>query len=134
MQTKLETIDLDWSRLDHDAVHSHADKVLLLYTSPYPLHHQRHLYNHLREPTTTSNETIEHLRWTLDCDPCSIDGTLAHLKPVHSLHLYADIHVRPTRVDPHHAHRVFDLLGDLVIGVGVVCCPSASVSMSSKSP
>ena len=72
VETILEEVDLNWFHLDHDAVHSHVDKILLLYTSPYLFHQQRHLYNHPCKQTSTSNETIEHLQWTLDCDP-SVD-------------------------------------------------------------
>jgi hypothetical protein len=105
VETMLEEVDLNWFHLGHDAVHSHVDKILLLYTSPYLFHQQRHLYNHACEQTSTSNETIEHLQWTLDCDPSSVDPTLTHLQRVHSLSLYADIQGRSRRADDHDAHR-----------------------------
>jgi hypothetical protein len=106
VETMLDEVDLDWFHLGHDAVHQHVDKVLLLYTSPDLFHQQRHLYNHVCEQTPTSNETMEHLQWTLDCDPSSIDDTLTHLQRVHSLSLYADIQVHTRRVNHSDAHRV----------------------------
>ena len=105
METILDEVDLNWFHLGHDAVHQHVDKVLLLYTSPYQLHHQRHLYNRVCEQSPTSNETMEHLQWTVDCDPSSMDDTLTHLQRVHSLMLYADIQVRPTRLNHSDADR-----------------------------
>ena len=105
VETMLEEVDLNWFPLGHDAVHSHVEKILLLYTSPYLFHQQRHLSNHACEQTSTSNETMEHLQWTLDCDPSSVSPTLTDLQRVHSLSLDADIQVRSRRADDHDAHR-----------------------------
>ena len=105
VETMLEEVDLNWFHLGHDAVHSHVEKILLLYTSPYLFDQQRHLSNHACEQTSTSNETMEHLQWTLDCDPSSVSPTLTHLQRVHSLSLSADIQVRSRRADDHDAHR-----------------------------
>jgi hypothetical protein len=49
VEKALDEVDLDWLQLNHDAVDYHVGKVLLLYTSPYLSHHQRHLCTHAYE-------------------------------------------------------------------------------------
>lgn len=124
MRTVLDEGDLAWFHLGHDAVHQHVDDVVRLYTSPYLLHRQRHLYNHADERTSTSNVLIDRLQWTLDCDPASIEATLTHLQQVHSLKLFANIHVRRLEALVITMRTVLHRL-DVLTGGGVVRCPTA---------
>ena len=74
------------------------NEVILLYTVPYLLNSQRKVYKHTFERRSTNNNKINHIQWTVNCDPLSINNILTHFQYVNSLELYYDIKVRNERV------------------------------------
>ena len=97
VETKIEKIDLYWFHLNHRAVEYEINEVILLYTVPYLLNSQRKVYNHTFGRRSTNNK-IDHIQWTVDCDSLSINNTLTHFQYVNSLELYYRITVRNERV------------------------------------
>ena len=98
VETKLEKIDLYWFDLNHRVVEYEINEVILLYTVPYLLNSQRKVYNHTFGRQSTINNDINHLQWTVDCNPSSINSTLTQFQYVNSLELYYDIKVRNERI------------------------------------
>jgi len=98
VETKLEKIDLYWFDLNHRAVEYEINEVILLYTVPYLLNNQRKVYNHTFGRQSTINNKINHIQWTVDCNPSSINSTLPQFRYVNSLELYYDIKVRNERI------------------------------------
>ncbi len=98
VETKLEKIDLYWFDLNHRAVEYEINEVILLNTVPYLLNSQRKVYNHTFGRQSTINNKINHIQWTVDCNPSSINITLTQFQYVNSLELYYDIKVRNERI------------------------------------
>jgi hypothetical protein len=98
VETKLEKIDLYWFDLNHRAVEYEINERILLYTVPYLLNSQRTVYNHTCGGQSTINNKINHIQWTVDCIPLSINSTLTQFQYVNSLELYYDIKVRNDRI------------------------------------
>lgn len=93
IETKLDEIDLYWFDLNHRAVEYEINEVMLLYTVPYLLNSQQQLCNHTFGRRSTVNEKIDHMKWAINCDPSSINASLAHLQHVNSLEFFYDIKV-----------------------------------------
>ncbi|CAF1294548.1 unnamed protein product [Rotaria sordida] len=55
------------------------------------LTNQRTVYNHTFGGESTINNKINHIQWTVDCIPSSINSTLTQFQYVNSLELYYDI-------------------------------------------
>ncbi|CAF1403453.1 unnamed protein product [Adineta ricciae] len=90
-ETKLENPDLYWFNLSHQTVEYVIDRMMILYTVPYPLNSQRQVYNHTFGRQATINKSIDHIEWIVDRDPLSIDTTLTHFQHVNSLVFSVDI-------------------------------------------
>ncbi|CAF2958401.1 unnamed protein product [Rotaria sp. Silwood2] len=92
-ETKLENIDLYWFNLSHHTVEYEINELMVLYTVSYLLNNQRQVYNHTFGRQPTINNNINHIAWTIDRDPLSINTTLTHFQYVNSLVLFFDIKV-----------------------------------------
>ena len=131
VETKLEKLDLDWSKLDHQAVEYEINDVMFLYTVPSILNSQRRVCNETFVQQSTINNDITHIEWVINRDLLSLDTTLVHFQHVQSLQLVFDVTVS-IEYELLHIFICINSLGNEIRST-FLACDNAMFAFSSTS-